>query len=80
MKLMKLRFQKLGKDPTMNFSDKIKYTVPEGGLLIWCTLPEGYDMMSFCKRAVEEDKVAVVPGTAFTVIETDKTTSFRLNF
>ena len=22
---MKLRFQKLGKDPTMNFSDKIKY-------------------------------------------------------
>lgn len=63
-----------------NFSDKIKYTVPEGGLFIWCTLPEGYDMMSFCKRAVEEYKVAVVPGTAFTVNETDKTTSFRLNF
>ena len=63
----------------MNFSDKIKYTVPEGGLFIWCTLPEGYDMMSFCKRAVEEYKVAVVPGTAFTVNETDKTTSFRLN-
>lgn len=63
-----------------NFSDKIKYTVPEGGLFIWCTLPEGYDMMSFCKRAVAEYKVAVVPGTAFTVNETDKTTSFRLNF
>lgn len=63
-----------------NFSDKIKYTVPEGGLFIWCTLPEGYDMMSFCKRAVEEYKVAVVPGTAFTVNETDNTTSFRLNF
>lgn len=63
-----------------NFSDKIKYTVPEGGLFIWCTLPEGYDMMSFCKRAVEEYKVAVVPGMAFTVNETDKTTSFRLNF
>lgn len=63
-----------------NFSDKIKYTVPEGGLFIWCTLPEGYDMMIFCKRAVEEYKVAVVPGTAFTVNETDKTTSFRLNF
>lgn len=63
-----------------NFSDRIKYTVPDGGLFIWCTLPEDYDMMSFCKRAVEEYKVAVVPGTAFTVNETDNTTSFRLNF
>ncbi len=63
-----------------NFSGKIRCTKPEGGLFIWCTLPDDCDMMGFCKRAVAEFKVAVVPGTAFTINETDKTTSFRLNF
>lgn len=63
-----------------NFSGKVKFTKPEGGLFIWCTLPDDCDMMGFCKRAVAEFKVAVVPGTAFTINETDKTTSFRLNF
>ena len=63
-----------------NFSSKITYTKPEGGLFIWCTLPEDCDMMSFCTRAVQEYKVALVPGTAFMINETDKTTSFRVNF
>ncbi|MGN0605800.1 MAG: PLP-dependent aminotransferase family protein [Oscillospiraceae bacterium] len=63
-----------------NFSKKITYTRPQGGLFIWATLPEDCDMMGFCKRAVSEFKVAVVPGTAFTMHETDKTSSFRLNF
>ncbi len=61
-------------------TDKIKHTKPQGGLFIWATLPEGSDMMGFCKTAVEEYKIAVVPGTAFAINETDKTTSFRLNF
>lgn len=63
-----------------HFSKKIKYTKPQGGLFIWATLPEGSNMLEFCKRAVEEYKVAVVPGTAFMVSENDKTNSFRLNF
>ncbi|MGN1113562.1 MAG: PLP-dependent aminotransferase family protein [Oscillospiraceae bacterium] len=63
-----------------NFSKKITFTKPEGGLFLWCTLPEDCDMMSFCSRAVQEFKVATVPGTAFMVNESDKTTSFRLNF
>lgn len=63
-----------------NFSSKIKCTKPEGGLFIWCTLPEDCDMMQFCNRAVQEYKVALVPGSAFMVNETDKTTSFRVNF
>ncbi len=63
-----------------NFSSKLSFTRPQGGLFIWCTLPEDCDMMTFCKRAVEEYKVAVVPGTAFLVGETEKTSSFRLNF
>ena len=37
-------------------------------------------MMKFCTEAVQEHKVAVVPGTAFMPRETDVTRSFRLNF
>ncbi len=62
-----------------NFSKKITVTRPQGGLFIWATLPEGCDMTGFCKKAVEA-KVAVVPGNAFTVHETDPINSFRLNF
>lgn len=63
-----------------HFSKKIKYTKPQGGLFIWATLPEGSDMLGFCKKAVEEYKIAVVPGSAFMISENDKTNSFRLNF
>ena len=63
-----------------NFSSKIVYEVPQGGLFIWCTLPDGCDMPAFCKKAVSEYKVAVVPGNAFMINESDKTSSFRLNF
>lgn len=63
-----------------NFSSKISYTKPEGGLFIWCTLPEGSDMMGFCAKAVQEYKIAVVPGSAFMISESDTTHSFRMNF
>ena len=63
-----------------NFSSKISYTKPDGGLFIWCTLPEGNDMMGFCSKAVQEYKIAVVPGSAFMINEKDKTYSFRINF
>ncbi|MBR1723823.1 MAG: PLP-dependent aminotransferase family protein [Ruminococcus sp.] len=66
-----------------HFSSKITYTKPEGGLFIWCTLPEGtttQQMVDFCTTAVRDYKVAIVPGTAFTISDTDETRSFRLNF
>ena len=63
-----------------HFSRKITWTKPEGGLFIWATLPQGSDMMGFCKRAVSEYKIAVVPGTAFSIRENDPSDSFRLNF
>lgn len=63
-----------------SFSRKITCTRPEGGLFIWATLPEGCDMLGFCTKAVEEYRVAVVPGTAFLINESDKINSFRLNF
>lgn len=62
------------------FSKKITYTKPEGGLFIWCTLPEGSNMQDFCTKAVRDYKIAVVPGNAFSVNENEKSYSFRLNF
>lgn len=62
------------------FSKKISYIKPEGGLFIWCTLPEGCDMEEFCKKAVRDYKIAVVPGSSFNISENDKSSSFRLNY
>lgn len=62
------------------FSDKISYIRPEGGLFVWCTLPEGCDMDAFCKKAVQEYKIAVVPGNAFNINENEVSHSFRLNY
>ena len=63
-----------------NFSKSIEFTRPQGGLFLWCTLPEGSDMMGFCTRAVSENKVALVPGSAFMISESDVTYSFRMNY
>ncbi len=57
----------------------VKYTRPEGGLFIWCTLPNGTDSSEFIKKAIEK-KVAVVPGTAFNCDTEAPSDSFRLNF
>ncbi|MGN1412218.1 MAG: PLP-dependent aminotransferase family protein [Oscillospiraceae bacterium] len=63
-----------------NFSSKITFNEPEGGLFIWCTLPNDCNMNEFCTRAIKDYKVAVVPGNAFTIHDSDPTSSFRLNF
>ena len=57
----------------------VEYYSVEGGLFIWCKLPDAYDMIDFCMKALDK-KVAVVPGTAFLVDESKKTQWFRINF
>lgn len=57
----------------------IDFTQPQGGLFIWATLPERFNMNEFCKGAVQM-KVAVVPGNAFTADENAVSHSFRLNY
>ncbi|MBE6842158.1 MAG: PLP-dependent aminotransferase family protein [Ruminococcus sp.] len=79
-KIYKSKCELMQKHIRENFSDKVTVTDPDGGLFIWATLPEGADMMAFCKEAVEKYKVALVPGTAFMISENDKTNSFRMNF
>ena len=62
-----------------NMPDCITYSNPEGGLFIWATVPERYDMNEFCRIAVQ-NKVAVVPGNAFLADESAVSHSFRLNY
>ncbi len=63
-----------------HFSKKVRWEMPEGGLFLWCTLPEDCNMPAFCKQAVEQYHIAVVPGNAFLVDESQPTTSIRLNY
>ena len=69
---------------TMDLMDKhlapyVTYQPIEGGLFLWCRLPDGVDMNAFCKEAVNR-KVATVPGTAFLMDENEPCSSFRINF
>ena len=57
----------------------VAYTRPEGGLFLWCTLPDGRDAAPFVKKFLE-NKVAVVPGSAFMCVENAPSDSFRLNY
>ena len=58
---------------------EIKFTRPEGGLFLWCTLPDGIDMSAFVKKALEH-KVAVVPGVTFNCDTAAPSNCFRLNY
>lgn len=59
--------------------DCVKFTRPEGGIFLWCTLPESIALSDFVAKA-SENNVFVVPGTAFTPDESEPTRSFRLNY
>jgi 2-aminoadipate transaminase len=57
----------------------VKYTRPDGGLFIWCTLPCSVDAMAFIKEASSRG-VRVVPGATFDCDTEATSQSFRLNF
>lgn len=54
------------------------HTVPQGGLFVWATLPEGYDMKTMLNTIIEKN-VAYVPGTHF-YPEGGHLNTLRLNF
>lgn len=58
---------------------EVSFTRPEGGIFLWCSLPENVSLAEFVKRAVEKN-VFVVPGTAFTADTEEESHSFRLNY
>ena len=57
----------------------ITYIRPQGGLFIWAKLPDNVDMVDYVNRLIEQ-KVAVVPGTAFMIDDTKPCSYIRLNF
>ncbi len=62
-----------------NVPNYIKYTRPDGGLFMWCTLPECIKLDDFVKGAMAK-KLAVVPGTAFNCDESAPSDSFRITY
>ncbi len=58
---------------------EIKFTRPEGGLFIWCTLPHGVNANAFIKSATDKG-VRIVPGATFNCDTEAPSQSFRLNY
>jgi len=61
-----------------HFPAETRYTLPEGGMFLWITLPEGLSALTVFERAIQQ-KVAFVPGDPFYVNKKNVNT-LRLNF
>jgi DNA-binding transcriptional MocR family regulator len=61
------------------FPSEAKWSKPQGGIFIWVTLPEGISTLDMLPVAVEQEKVAFIPGYAFG-INGGGESSMRLNF
>jgi len=61
------------------FPDFCSFTRPEGGIFLWCTLPEHFDTGKLLKVCIE-NKVAFVPGTSCAIDPTKPSHEFRLNY
>ncbi len=57
----------------------VTWSRPQGGLFLWVTLPQGMDTETLLPPAVEEERVAYVPGVGFHADGSGRTT-MRLNF
>jgi DNA-binding transcriptional MocR family regulator len=57
----------------------VTWTEPQGGLFVWVRLPDGCDGAALLQRAVEEARVAFVPGGAFFFDGRDRNT-MRLSY
>jgi DNA-binding transcriptional MocR family regulator len=57
----------------------VTWTKPQGGMFVWVTLPEQLDGAKLLKIALDEEKIAFVPGGAFYADGTGKNT-LRLSY
>ncbi len=61
------------------FPDTVEHTRPEGGLFLFCTMPDGIDSKELMKEAIANN-VAFVPGATTMIDDKKKYSSFRLNY
>jgi len=61
------------------FPESVKHTCPEGGLFLFCTMPEGFDSKELMKRALDKN-VAFVPGTSCMIDDKATYSTFRMNY
>lgn len=62
------------------FPKAVRHSLPDGGMYIWVTLPEGSDVQRFCEESAIQLHIAITPGNEFCVMESEKCTSMRFNF
>lgn len=58
---------------------EIKWTKPEGGLFLWISLPKFMNTDELIYKAVEQEKVAFVVGSAF-YFDNPERNAMRINF
>ncbi len=59
----------------------IEYPPADGGLFMWCRLPDTIDPTEYVRRAIGEYQTAVIPGSAFAVdTAAAPMSAFRVNF
>jgi 2-aminoadipate transaminase len=61
------------------FPREAEWTQPSGGLFIWATLPDFIDTGDLLAKALREERVAFVPGSA-AYVDGRGGSSMRLNF
>ena len=61
------------------FPKSVTHTCPEGGLFLFCTMPEEFDSKEVMKKALDKG-VAFVPGATTMVDDKAKYSTFRMNY
>ncbi|MCL2838327.1 MAG: PLP-dependent aminotransferase family protein [Oscillospiraceae bacterium] len=61
------------------FPNEVTFTRPQGGLFIFCTMPDGVDSREIMERALKKN-VAFVPGATTMIDDKAVYSTFRLNY
>jgi len=80
--IYKVRRDAMLKSLAAHMPANVSWTKPEGGMFIWMTLPNTIDGAELLRRAINDVRVAFVPGSAFFADRSGRNTirlSFSLN-
>ena len=61
------------------FPSSVKHTHPEGGLFLFCTMPDGIDSKEVMQKALDKG-VAFVPGATTMIDDKQSYPTFRMNY